>query len=99
MKSIEEITSLSVVEALTKRQMLKAQMEEMAARVKELEAGIEAELGNGCFHCNGYSITCGDKETTRFDTTKFKAEEPELYKAYCKTSTVHSFTVRELVEK
>ena len=40
-----------------------------------------------------------DKDTTRFDTTRFKAEQPEVYAEYCKTSTVHSFTVRELIEK
>lgn len=95
----KEITSSSVVKALNERQSLKAQIEEMTAKIKEIEAGIEAEIGQGTFHCNGYSISCLDKETTRFDTTKFKAEQPEVYKEYCKTSTVHSFTVRELVEK
>ena len=99
MTAIKEITSASVIKALDERQSLKAQIEEMNAKIKELEASIESEIGQGTFHCNGYSISCLDKETTRFDTTKFKAEQPELYKEYCKTSTVHSFSVREVAEK
>lgn len=95
----KEITSVSVIKALDERQSLKAQIEEMNAKIKELEASIESEIGQGTFHCNGYSISCLDKETTRFDTTRFKAEQPEVYAEYCKTSTVHSFTVRELAEK
>lgn len=93
-----EITSKTVIGALNERQSLKAQIEEMTARIKELEASIEEEIGTGTFHCNGYSVSCLDKETTRFDTTRFKAEQPEVYAEYCKTSTVHSFTVRELTK-
>ena len=93
-----EITSKTVIGALNERQSLKAQIEEMTARIKELEASIEEEIGTGTFHCNGFSVSCLDKETTRFDTTRFKAEKPEVYAEYCKTSTVHSFTVRELTK-
>lgn len=91
-----EITSETVIGALNERQSLKAQIEEMTARIKELEASIEEEIGTGTFHCNGFSVSCLDKEATRFDTTRFKAEQPEVYAEYCKTSKVHSFTVREL---
>lgn len=94
----KNITSQSVIKALEERQVLKAQIEEMTAKIKELEASIESEIGQGTFHCNGYSVSCLDKETTRFDTTRFKAEQPEVYAEYCKTSTVHSFTVRELAK-
>lgn len=93
-----EITSKTVIGALNERQSLKAQIEEMTARIKELEASIEEEIGTGTFHCNGFSVSCLDKETTRFDTTRFKAEQPEVYAEYCKTSKVHSFTVRELTK-
>lgn len=99
MDSTKIITSAEVAEKLNQRQALKAQIEAMTAQIKELEASIEKVTGCGTFHCNGFSITCGDKESTRFDTTRFKAEQPDVYKAYCKTSTVHSFTVRELIEK
>lgn len=95
----KNITSQSVIKALDERQSLKAQIEEMTAKIKELEASIENEIGQGTFHCNGYSITCLDKETTRFDTSRFKTEQPEVYAEYCKTSTVHSFSVGELAEK
>lgn len=95
---VKEITSETVIGALNERQSLKAQIEEMTARIKELEASIEEEIGTGTFHCNGYSVSCLDKETTRFDTTRFKSEQPEVYAEYCKTSTVHSFTVRELTK-
>lgn len=95
---VKEITSETVIGALNERQSLKAQIEEMTARIKELEASIEEEIGTGTFHCNGYSVSCLDKETTRFDTTRFKAEQPEVYAEYCKTSTVHSFMVRELTK-
>lgn len=95
---VKEITSETVIGALNERQSLKAQIEEMTARIKELEASIEEEIGTGTFHCNGFSVSCLDKETTRFDTTRFKAEQPEVYAEYCKTSTVHSFTVRELTK-
>lgn len=95
---VKEITSESVIGALNERQSLKAQIEEMTARIKELEASIEEEIGTGTFHCNGFSVSCLDKETSRFDTTRFKAEQPEVYAEYCKTSTVHSFTVRELTK-
>lgn len=92
----KEITSESVIKALNERQNLKALIEEMNAKIKELEASIESEIGQGTFHCNGYSVSCLDKETTRFDTTRFKTEQPEVYAEYCKTSTVHSFIVKEL---
>lgn len=95
---VKEITSETVIGALNERQSLKSQIEEMTARIKELEASIEEEIGTGTFHCNGFSVSCLDKETTRFDTTRFKAEQPEVYAEYCKTSTVHSFTVRELTK-
>lgn len=95
---VKEITSKTVIGALNERQSLKAQIEEMTARIKELEASIEEEIGQGTFHCNGFSVSCLDKDTTRFDTTRFKAEQPEVYAEYCKTSTVHSFTVRELTK-
>ena len=98
MTDVKEITSESVIGTLNERQSLKAQIEEMTARIKELEASIESEIGTGTFHCNGFSVSCLDKETTRFDTTRFKAEQPEVYAEYCKTSTVHSFTVRELTK-
>ena len=68
---VKEITSESVIGALNERQSLKAQIEEMTARIKELEASIESEIGTGTFHCNGFSVSCLDKETTRFDTTRF----------------------------
>ena len=93
-----DVTSKTVIGALNERQSLKAQIEEMTVRIKELEASIEEEIGTGTFHCNGYSVSCLDKETIRFDTTRFKAEQPEVYAEYCKTSTVHSFTVRELTK-
>ena len=98
MTDVKEITSESVIGALNERQSLKAKIEEMTARIKELEASIEEEIGTGTFHCNGFSVSCLDKETTRFDTTRFKAEQPEVYAEYCKTSKVHSFTVRELTK-
>lgn len=93
-----EITSKTVIGALNERQSLKAQIEEMTARIKELEASIEEEIGTGTFYCKGFSVSCLDKEATRFDTTRFKAEQPEVYAEYCKTSKVHSFTVRELTK-
>ena len=92
----KEITSESVIKALNERQNLKALIEEMNAKIKELETSIENEIGHGTFHCNGYSVSCLDKETTRFDTTRFKTEQPEVYAEYCKTSTAHSFVVKEL---
>lgn len=90
------IQSVTVSKGLEERQSLKAKIDEMNARIKEIESDIENEIGQGVFHCDGYSITNMVKETSRFDTTRFKAEKPELYKEYCKVSEVKSFVVKTL---
>jgi predicted phage-related endonuclease len=96
---MKEIADVKVVKLVSARMALKAQIEEMSTRIKEMEAEIEEKIGQGCFHVGGYSVSCGDREQSRFDTAKFKSEYPEVYASYCKTSTNHFFTVKELIEK
>ena len=93
MTNIENEKALNLVKA---RAELKAQIEALTEKVKECEVSIEEELGEGRFHLGGYSVTCGDREQSRFDTTSFKKDNPEVYAAYCKTSKSHFFMAKEI---
>ena len=44
--------------------------------------------------CLGHTISWKPVSTDRFDSKKFKEEEPELYAKYTKTSVSRRFTLK-----
>ena len=88
----------NILNLIMARQSIKAQIEELTKKQKEIDGEIESNLGLGTHHVDGFSVIILDKDTTRFDSTKFKAENPDLYKSYTKSLVVHSFTIKDLKE-
>lgn len=68
---------------------VKAQMKELEEQKKALEADLILAIGEAQgFTIGGQkAVTYKAQSSTRFDSTRFKAERPELYKQYAKTSS------------
>ena len=64
---------------------LQALRDSVADEVKEAMTGEVIET-------DAYKITYKDVTSNRFDSKAFKAEYPDIYTAYCKTSTCKRFT-------
>ena len=64
---------------------LQAQRDALADEVKEAMTGESIET-------DAFKVTYKDVTTNRFDSKAFKAEYPDVYKEYCKTSTCKRFT-------
>ncbi len=77
-------------------QELKRMREELEAEITTMEDTIKAEmtargtteLVAGAFKARWMPVT-----SSRFDTTAFKAEHPDLYTGFLKESTTRRFTV------
>jgi len=81
---------------LEHRAMLKNQIAEIQEQVKELDEGIKRDLGDGNHHVGRWSVTIGEKEVSRFDSTAFKKAHPDIASAFTKTKTETLYQVREL---
>lgn len=87
----------SLLRSIEERQALKAQAEELDARRKELDAIIEGLAGYGTTSVAGrWSVTVCDYDEERFDSTRFKKENPELAAKYLKPAKRHQFKIQEL---
>lgn len=74
---------ISDLDAEIKR--LQALRDSVADEVKEAMTGESIET-------DAFKVTYKDVTTNRFDSKAFKAEYPDVYKEYCKTSTCKRFT-------
>lgn len=91
-----EDSSLAVPAEITKTiaDLLKA--EKLAKQCKEQLRELMEQHGVTKWENDEFTATIGkDSTSTTFDTTRFKKEEPDLYKKYLKTSTRKgSFTLK-----
>ena len=75
---------------------LKAMAAEIADEIATIEDSIKAEMtarGTDEMTVDVYKIRWATVTSSRFDTTAFKSEMPELYGRFTKTTTTHRFTV------
>lgn len=83
----------SMVKELKQYKLLK---EEAEARIAELESQLKAELkaaDTDNMQVDEYKLTLTMVTTQRVDTKALKAEYPDIYDAYAKSSTYERFTV------
>ena len=80
---------------LKRRDELGALILKLETERNEIDQRIKLGMeGNEQAITKDYRISWTFTETTRLDTKKLKAEEPELYKRYAKTTTGRRFAVR-----
>ena len=75
---------------------LKAMAAEIADEIATIEDSIKAEMtarGTDEMTVDVYKIRWATVTSSRFDTTAFKSEMPELYGRFTKTTTTRRFTV------
>ena len=75
---------------------LKAMAAEIADEIATIEDSIKAEMtarGTDEMTVDVYKIKWTTVTSSRFDTTAFKSEMPELYGRFTKTTTARRFTV------
>ena len=75
---------------------LKAMAAEIADEIATIEDSIKAEMtarGTDEMAVDVYKIRWTTVTSSRFDTTAFKSEMPELYGRFTKTTTTRRFTV------
>ena len=72
---------------------LKQQIAQMQQQVDEMIANVKAEMGNATVLTVGDEPVATYKQSSRtaLDTKRLKAEQPDLYLAYSRTSPVHTF--------
>lgn len=75
---------------------LRRMADELAAEIESIQDAIKAHMDDvGIDSVLGpdYKITWRSVKSTRFDTTAFKRENPELSARYTKTTTTRRFTI------
>ena len=75
---------------------LKAMAAEIADEIATIEDSIKAEMtarGTDEMTVDVYKIRWATVTSSRFDTTAFKSEMPELYGRFTKTTATRRFTV------
>lgn len=75
---------------------LRRMADEIAAEIETLQDAIKAhmdEIGIDTAAGPGYKITWRSVTSSRFDTTAFKKDNPEIAAAYTKTTTTRRFTI------
>jgi len=77
-------------EIAEKEKALKMQKEIIAAEIKDSLEGKEMGI------TDNYKITNNQVETTKFDSSKFKTEQLEIYNNYLKTSKSTRFNISKL---
>lgn len=87
--------------ALTERQINNRmkKISDLDAEIKRLQAlrdsvadEVKEAMTTDCIETDAFKITYKDVTTNRFDSKAFRAEYPDVYKEYCKTSTCKRFT-------
>lgn len=96
-KCIEEEELLEDILALIEeRQRKKDEIDALDEERKALDARIEELSGPGTNHHGTYSVTVQDIVEERFDSTRFKKENPELAAKYTDKKPKHVFRIQIL---
>jgi len=79
---------------LNRRQELDDLIKKMESEKNSIDQKIKLELGDAAYgFTEDYKVSWSSFEQNRLDSKRLKAEEPELYDKYCKTSTGRRFVV------
>lgn len=70
-----------------------ARLQEQADAIKDVVKFVMVEKETEELKGSGWSATWHNTKTSRFDTAKFKTENPEIYNKYCKTQIGTRFTL------
>lgn len=81
---------LALIEA---RNRMKAESDYLDEQRKAMDAQIEVALGQGLHHVGAWSITVQDTTEDRFDSTRFRKDNPEMAAAYTKSASKHIFKI------
>ena len=80
---------------LSRREEILSQMEALEKERSQIEQEVKLEMKEHELAASGkYRISWRNVDTARFDTERFKQEEPELYNSYTKVSTSRRFQVK-----
>lgn len=73
-----------------------AELEAQAEAIKDSFKAVMVEQTTEDLKGDGWSATWHNTTTNRFDSTAFKKEHGDLYKAFCKAQTGTRFTLQEV---
>ena len=83
---------------IQRRQSLIEQVKSLEDRRKALDGDIEELLGIGTHKVGSYSVIIQDTTETRFDSSSFRKEYPDLAAKFNKTGNKHIFRIVEVSE-
>lgn len=79
---------------------LKSKQKELQTIQKEYENQIKDVMGDAVYaYSNHANITWKESVSKRFDTTRFKKENPDIYEKYVKESKTRRFLIKEIEEE
>ena len=82
-------------EKLSRREEILSQMEELKKEQCRIEQEVKLQMKEHELAVSGkYRISWGNVDTARFDTKRFKEDEPELYNSYTEVSSSRRFQVK-----
>ena len=90
------MTKRELNSAAHKLRKLNAMKKELENQIAELEGTLKAEMtATGTDELNGsdWRVSWHEIETSRFDVTAFKNENPGVYSMYQKVSTTRRFLI------
>lgn len=86
------LTDRQVNNRMKKIADLDAEIKRLQQQRDEIADEIKNAMTTDTIETAAYKVTYKDVTSTRFDSKAFKAEYPDIYKEYCKTSTCKRFT-------
>ena len=82
-------------EKLGRREDILSQIEELKKEQSRIEQEVKLQMKGHELAASGrYRISWSNVDTARFDTKRFKEDEPELYNSYTKVSSSRRFQVK-----
>ena len=85
-----------IVQKAKRLKLLKNKQEGLQAEIDQLESDLKADLENRGveeLHAGPFTVIWKMMHSTRFDSKRCKAENPQLYSLYAVTSSYRKFSV------
>ena len=96
---LEEIDLSGIIPQLKELAAVKERIKDEEAKQRELENAIKQHIGEApAGKCEGFKVTWKNRESTRLDSKALKADLPDIYAKYAKTSTTRTFLFSEVQE-
>lgn len=91
----KKIPLLGFDEKLKRREMVAAQMEQLKTEKAQIEQEVKLYLGDAeAAESSRYKVIWKNVESSRVDTGKLKAEHPDIYHQYCKSSVSRRLLIK-----